>query len=245
MKVFVAHVAITVRALLRTPSYWVPLILFPSLLFTFFGVPSSQGDPRIANILIASWSAFAVIGVSFFQFGVSISQARESRWENYARTLPVGGAPRFGAQIACAMLFLTMALVVLWLVGSFATASQLSPFDYAKLYVVLTVGSVPFVLLGAALGYAAPARGAVPIANLIYLPMSYLGGLWLPPDMLPDVVAAISPWMPTRQLGELAWAAVLGQTPPAYAFIGLTAYAIVGLVVSLVLWRRDETLRFA
>jgi len=243
MNLYRAYVSATILPLLRTPSYWVPLVIFPTLLYSFFGLSASQDDPELANILMASWSVFAVIGIGFFQFGVSISQSREARWEEYARTLPIGGFPRIVAQITAAAIFLAIALTLLWSVGSFASAVDLSAEQYVKLLAVLMIGIIPFVLMGAALGYSVPARGAVPIANLFYLPLSYLGGLWLPPQMLPDLVAQISPYTPTRQLGEIAWASVLGTFPPAISVFGLLIFSVISAAITLIMWRRDETKR--
>lgn len=243
MKLYLAYVSASMLPLIRTPSYWVPLVIFPTLLYAFFGLSASQDDPQLANILMASWSVFAVIGIGFFQFGVSIAQARESRWEEYARTLPVGGFPKIIAQIATAALFLLIALTLLWSLAAFTSAVDMSFFQYLKLLSVLIVGIIPFVLMGAALGYSVPARGAVPIANLLYLPLSYLGGLWLPPQMLPVLVEKISPFTPTRQLGELAWASVLGTIPPASSIMGLVVFSVASAAITLVMWRRDETKR--
>lgn len=243
MKLYRTYILSVMVPLLRTPAYWVPLVVFPSLLYSFFGLPASQQGSEIANILLASWSAFAVIGIGFFQFGVSISQARESKWEDYARTLPAGAAPRFVAQVVTAILFLAFALALLWTVAALAAPVSLRLEQYLRLLWVLLLGVIPFVMIGAALGYSIPARGAVPIANLLYLPLSYFGGLWLPPQMLPDIVAQISPFTPTRQLGELAWAAVLDTPMPLDSVQGLAAYTAGAAVIALTMWRRDETIK--
>jgi ABC-2 type transport system permease protein len=243
MRVYRAHIAAVLVPLFRTPVYWVPVIVFPTLLYSFFGLPPSLQSPAIANVLLASWSAFAVIGVGFFQFGVSIAQSRESKWEEYARTLPIGAAPRLVAQAAAAVVFTSMALALLWTVSVLTGASTLGPVQFARLFAVLAGGVIPFVLMGAALGYLMPPRGAVPIANLIYLPLSYFGGLWIPPSMLPDAVATVSMFTPTRHLGELAWASVLGRDLPLASIQVLAVYAVVAAAIALIMWRRDETLR--
>jgi len=243
MRLFATYISAAFVPLIRTPAYWIPLVVFPALLYSFFGIPPSLANPEYAPILLASWSAFAVIGIGFFQFGVSISQARESKWEDYARTLPVGGLPRFVGQIVSALVFLTIALALLWTVSWLATKMTLTLAQYARLFASLVAGVIPFVLMGAALGYSIPARGAVPIANLLYLPLAYFGGLWMPPQMLPGFVAVISPYTPTRQLGEIAWAAVLDLPMPMGSVQGLTLYAAISIAIALIMWRRDETLR--
>lgn len=233
----------TAVPLLRAPGYWVPVVLFPSLLFSFFGVPPSQANPQIANILMASWSAFAVIGIGFFQFGVSIAQSRQEKWTDFVRTLPAGAGPKIAAQMGTAVLFLIMAVGLLWTLANFSTAVDLSLVQYARLAGALIVGVVPFVMLGIALGYALPARAAVPVANLMYLPLSYLGGLWMPPSMLPDIVQTLSPYVPTRQLGELVWAAVLDNPIPWSSVQGLSLYTLLFMAVAVIMWRRDDATR--
>jgi ABC-2 type transport system permease protein len=243
MNIYRAYIVATAVPLLRTPVYWVPLVVFPMLLYTFFGVAPSQQNPELAAVLLASWSAFAVIGIGFFQFGVSIAQSRESKWEDYARTLPIGTAPKLVAQVVTAMLFLVIALTFLWTLSRFTTAIDLSVSQYANLFLALLVGVIPFVLMGAALGYLVPARGAVPIANLLYLPLAFFGGLWTPPSALPGFVATVSPFTPTRHLGELVWAAVQDRSPPITSLYVLAAFAAVSAIIAVVMWRKDETVR--
>jgi ABC-2 type transport system permease protein len=229
---------------MRTPVYWAPVVVFPTLLYSFFGLTPSLRDPDFANILLASWSAFAVIGVGFFQFGISIAQARESKWEEYARTLPIAAAPRLVGQAVAALAFTAVALTLLWSVAALAGATSLDLVGFTRLGAVLLIGgALPFVMMGSALGYLVPPRGAVPIANLLYLPLSYFGGLWMPPSMLPDIVARISPFTPTRHVGELAWASVLDRALPLESMAVLALYAGGSALLALILWRRDEAVR--
>jgi ABC-2 type transport system permease protein len=243
MKIYRAHILAVIVPLLRTPVYWIPVVLFPVLLYSFFGVPASQRDIGTSNLLLASWSAFAVIGVGFFQFGVSTALSRESKWEDYARTLPVGGAPKMMAQIAAAAFFISIALMLLWSVSASLTVSALSTKQYIYLFFALMGGVIPFVLMGIALGYFVSPRGAVPIANLIYLPLSYLGGLWTPPKALPKAVADLSMYTPTRHLGELAWSIVQGRDLPVNSMLALTACGAISGALALTMWRRDEAHR--
>lgn len=244
MRAYAAHIAATFVPLVRTPMFWAPVVIFPTLLYSFFGLPPALQAPDYADMLLASWSAFAVIGVSFFQFGISIAQSRESKWEDYARTLPVGAGPRLAGQAFSAFVFTSLALALMWTLALIMGATSLNVTQFARLFVVLLFGgAAPFVMLGAALGYLMPPRGAVPIANLIYLPLAYFGGLWMPPSMMPDFAARISPYTPTRHVGELAWASVSGAPLPAHSIGVMAAYAGAGALIALIMWRRDEAVR--
>ena len=82
------------------------------------------------------------------------------------------------------------------------TAASLSPARWLALAATLLLGAAPFAVLGIALGYWAPARGALPIANLLYLGLAYAGGLWFRARDLPAPVADVSPYLPTRALAD-------------------------------------------
>lgn len=69
-------------------------------------------------------------------------------------------------------------------------------------------------------------------------------GLWMSPSELPGVVRTISPFLPTRQFGELLWSIVTpgNRLGPA---LGLCAYAAIFGALTIAGYRRDEHRRYA
>ena len=57
---------------------------------------------------------------------------------------------------------------------------------------------MPFVLLGLAIAYWTSPKTALPVANVLYMLLSYAGGLWTGPGDLPHAVSVISPTPPER-----------------------------------------------
>lgn len=109
----------------------------------------------------------------------------------------------------------------------------------------LLFGIVPFAFLGIALGYWAPARGALPIANLLYLGLAYGGAMWMRPHDLPGAVAAVSPYLPTRALADALSGAALGQAFELRASVSLAAFAACFAAFAVWGYRRDEGRRFS
>ena len=70
------------------------------------------------------------------------------------------------------------------------------------------LGVLPFCALGMFLGTMVRGQGAPGVLNLIYLPMSFLSGLWIPLPMLPNVLQQIAPMWPSYHLDMIALAAV-------------------------------------
>lgn len=234
-----AHTRAMTLELLRHPAYVVPTVAFPAVFFLFFA--TADDDP---NQRMATFAGFAAIGVAFFQFGVGIATERESAWERYVRTLPVSALTRLTARVLSAAIFATAAAALLVAVATASTRVDLPAVRWAELAAVLVVGTVPFACLGIALGYWAPARGALPIANLLYLGLSYAGGLWFAPKHLPSAVAGISRFLPTRALADALSEPAHGGAPPWLSWLALAGFSLLFGVLALIGYHRDEGRRF-
>ena len=242
MRLALRHAWAMTVELLRYPAYLVPTLILPSVFFLFFVSPAPRHD---ASVRMATFAGFAVIGVAFFQFGVGIAIDRASPWEAYLRTLPVGPSVRLVARLLSATVFAGAAATFLVVTAVATTAVSLPASRWAGLAVALLAGVIPFAFLGIALGYWAPARGALPIANLLYLVMSYVGGLWILPSRLPAAVEAISGFLPTRALSD-GLAATARGAPVAWESWGaLASFAALFAGVAVAGYRRDEGRRFS
>lgn len=239
MKLVWAHLKAEVMELIRLPAYAVPSLAFPGLLFLFFAVPYGR-QQTIANQLMASYATFAVLGVAFFQFGSGIAQDRESPWQVFLYILPVSPQVRFTARVLAALAFALTAVVIVFIVAVLLTPAGLNFSEWLLFGLALLLGSVPLGLMGIALGYWAQAKAALPIANLSYLSLAYAGGLWIPPQNLPKLVATISPYLPTRLYAEATWSAVQGQGWRIAPWLGLVAYAIGAGLLAVWGYQRDE-----
>jgi ABC-2 type transport system permease protein len=234
------HTRAATLELLRYPSFSVPTMLFPTVLFLAWG--SRTGMPP--NLALASYAAFAVLGVAFFQFGVGIAAERASPWQLFLRTLPVAAAVRFAARTASALVFALGSCALLAAVAVATTSVALSARDWLAFAGALLFGAVPFSLLGIAIGYWLTPRGALPVANILFLSLAYLGGLLAGARDLPSELGGLSELLPTRLWGELLAASVgLGSWRPANA-LGLAAYGGAFAVLAAWGYRRDEGERF-
>ena len=101
MKLVLLHTRAATVELLRYPTFSVPTLAFPALFFLLFVAPRSDTDVD-PTLLLASFAGFAVLGVSFFQFGVGIAAEREAPWERYVRTLSIRVRVRFTARAVSA-----------------------------------------------------------------------------------------------------------------------------------------------
>jgi ABC-2 type transport system permease protein len=238
-----SSVRLQLLELARRPAFVVPTMGFPALFYTLFDLQYARAYPKAAPSMMLAYIAFAIIGVTLFQFGIGVAVDRTLPWERYLRTLPAPVWLRFASRIVVAGLFALCSAAFVVAVATAATSVRFSPGQWLVIAACAAIGAVPFVLFGLAIGYWTSPKGAVPIANIFYLLLSFAGGLWMPPSMLPDFARAISPFTPTRQFANLLWSAPHGFSVPA--LLALAAFAILFAIVAAAGYRRDRATRFA
>ena len=243
MTLTLAHVRGTVLALLRTPAYVVGTLALPSLILIFLGIGLADTTER-ANTIMASFTVFAVMGIAFFQFGVGIAESRASPWSTYQRILPAPLLARLAGAVLPAILFSAAAVALVILVAHIFMPVGIGVIAWLRLCVVLLGGSVPLALLGIAIGYWVPHRAALPVANVAYLVLAFGGGLFIPPQLFPEVLDAVSQCLVTRHLVEMAWNAVSHAPWSPVSWIWLACYTIAGLLLAGWGYRRDEGERY-
>jgi ABC-2 type transport system permease protein len=244
VRLLLVHVKSGTLELLRYPTFSVPTLLFPAMFFLLFVATRPALKAGQAELFLASFVGFALLGVAFFQFGVGIAVERMHPWEAYLRTLPVMTRVRFGARVVSALQFGLASSFLLAVVAVLTTSAQLSPGRWLLLAVVALLGSVPFALLGIALGYWSTPRGALPIANVLFLGLSFSGGLWTTAQELPGPVRDVSEYVPTRQFAEVLWGAAAGSPWQPRSWLLLCAYAVVFGAIAQFGYRRDEGERY-
>ena len=113
---------------------------------------------------------------------------------------------------------------------------------FARLLGTLAAGSLPFSAMGLAVGYFTGPNSAPPTINLIYLPMSFCSGLWVPFMFLPKVVRQIALVLPPYHLSQLALGVVGAGTQESAALHWevLVGFTMICLGVARIGFQRDQ-----
>ncbi|MDI6100648.1 ABC transporter permease [Actinoplanes sp. NEAU-A12] len=238
------HGRFQILEVFRIPIAVVGSAFWPAASMLAFVVPFVGDDPVYATYATVSMITFAVMNTNLFQYGVGVSEDRAQPWDPYVRTLPAGAAPRFLGRILAGLLMMVVSLVPVVVIAALFTEATMSTAAFLTAVVVCAAISVPFILMGLAIGYALPQKAALVVAQVLFLPLAFGGGLLTPPGGAPGFIAWLSPYLPTGGAARLMWATVgdfpfdLGAT---VALVGWTV-ALAGLAV--LAYRRDEGRRF-
>lgn len=224
--------------LLRSPSFSVPTLLFPALFYLLFGVLMGSRDHGGAtHYLLATYGVFGVMGVSLFGFGVSVALDRERGLLTWKRALPMPPGAYLLAKMAMAMVFSAIISLLLASIAVTLAGVSLSAGQWALLWLTNVLGVLPFAALGLWLGSLIGGQGAPAVVNLVYLPMAFLSGLWLPLSLLPSALAQAAPIWPSYHLAQIALR-VVGKDDGHAIGLHVAVLAGVTVIFATLAWHR-------
>ena len=249
-RMLLAQGAAELRMRARVPAFSATTLLLPLVFFTFFGLRvaalrAADGTSIGARILV-SFGAFAVGSVMVFSFGVGVANERAMRADVLIRATPLPPAIHLLAKLLTALVFAFVALVLLIAFGVVVGGVRQPAGVWLSVIARLLAGSLPFVGLGFWIGYVSSPHAAPAVANLIYLPLSFASGLFMPLDQLPAFVRTLAPFLPTYHYARLAWSAVATRPDDiGPSLVWVAAYSVALFALALRAYRREEQIKFA
>ena len=232
--------------LMRTRSFSFSVIGFPVVFYLFFGVIMNRGEHigsiSVAKYVLASYAVFGMVGAALFGIGVGLAADLAAGWLDLKRASPMPPLAYVLAKCCSAVFFGILIVSLLAVIGITLGHVQLSPIEYIRMVGLTIIGVVPFVCMGLCLALLVPFQSAPGITNMIYLPMSFCGGLWVPLMFLPHFMQTLANVMPTYHLGQLMLGAfgypTTGSTVSHWC--GLLGFTLLMLGIAGVALRRLE-----
>jgi ABC-2 type transport system permease protein len=231
--------------MLRLPAYAIPTITFPWIFYVLFGLAlvksSKAGGVSMAAYLISTYGTFGVIGASLFGFGVAVATERGQGWLQVKRASPMPIGAWFAAKVGMSLIFGAIIVAGLCILGASFGGVRLDAIAWAQLFVILVLGSIPFCVLGLAIGYLAGPNSAPAIVNVIHLPLSVVSGLWMPIQALPKFMQKLAVFLPHYHLSQLALEP-LGASRGTFAshVVALISFTVIFSFLAVMAYRRDE-----
>ncbi|MDQ4489899.1 ABC transporter permease [Sinomonas sp. ASV486] len=209
---------------LRTPEYLVGVVVLPAILFAMFGLAqSSQRLPSgtgVGVILFGSFSCYGVVSQALFSMGGDIAQERAKGWLRRLFATPMPMIAYFVGKLVLNIVFSVGIVLLISAVALFGGIRfELGPWAAAS--AIAVTGSVAFATTGTAIAYWVRTRAATTIVNLVFLPLSFLSGYFMPLSVLPKVFSDVAPWIPTHHLGLLVWTSLAPKDE--LHFLGVSA----------------------
>ncbi|RCW39921.1 ABC-2 type transport system permease protein [Halopolyspora algeriensis] len=246
MSLLLLHARYQFLETIRVPIAVIGTVGFPALFMLLFVVsnPAVGGEPAAATLAAGQMSLFAVISAYMFNLGAGVAEDRAKPWHAHLRTLPVGPAAQLGGRLLNAQCFALLSLIPVALTAMLFTRAHASAGELAAVLLALLLAGLPFAFMGLAIGYSLPLKAAIPVVQLLLLPMAFAGGLFLPPVLFPDWLDVLSHALPTRAVRDLVIGALTNTAPGVVAPLVAAGWTLVLGTLAVVAHRRDEGRRF-
>ena len=246
VRIFLTEARYEFVRLLRTRAFSMSVVGFPVVFYIFFGLIMNRdqmihGD-AVAKYMLATYAIFGMVGAALFGIGVGLSGELSAGWLELKRASPMPPLAYLLAKCCGAIGFGVIIVCILSLLGITVGHVSITAYEFARLIGLTMVGVIPFACLGMALALIVPFNSAPGFANMIYLPMSFCGGLWIPIMMLPHIMQKFALVLPTYHLAQLALGTFgyASSGSSASHWFGLLGFSLVMLGIASIAFRKLE-----
>jgi ABC-2 type transport system permease protein len=213
-----------VMRLRRNKRYTIFTLILPVALY--LAIAGSVKHYTVYGVAYPAYYMLGMASIGAFSGALTgnaqrIAQERKDGWVRQLRLTPLPpGSYLFGKVIA-AMAITVPSVVIVLLIGRFYGGVHLETWKWFAIFGAIWIGSLTFTALAVAIGYRFTPDTVQPIAMVIYLLMSVLGGLWF---AVTGFMEKIAKFVPTFQIVRIGTDVISGRSIPAIAFIVIAAW---------------------
>lgn len=243
MKSMIAQCKAEILRTVRNRRFIIFSIVMPVMFYFIF--TSTLGNIKVNGVdwkayYLMSMTVFGVIGASINTLSVRFAQERTQGWVRLIRITPLPNGSYVLSKILSQSVINLGTIVFMFLIGHFAKGIDLSLGEWITCGLWIWIGVLPFMALGTLLGTFKSVEVVQVAANIIYMSLSVLGGLWMPLTTMPKIMQDIAQYLPSYRFGQGAWNVLGGSGPDWTGIAILAAYALIFMILSTYILKRQE-----
>jgi len=220
------------KLLLREPLLLFWGVLFPLVLLTVMGLAGDKPDPDLGGLTLVQTYVPVLIAFTFTILGVSalptaLATYRERGVLKRLATTPVRPSRLLGAQLTTSAAMAAATAVLILLLARVAFDVPL-PREAPAFLVAVVLAAAALLGIGLLIAALAPrARIAGAIGTMLFFPLMFFAGLWIPLPVMPELLRRIGELTPLGAGVEALQEAAAGQWPELGHLAVLVAYIVV------------------
>ena len=206
IRIYLLEIKFEFLKLFRNKTFSLSTIGFPVMFYVLFGIANKHvmaGNVAISKYMLGGYAVFGLIGSALFGIGIGMASERSAGWLELKRASPMPPPAYLIAKATTAVAFGIIITTILCIVGVTLGGVKLSAAEFGYMLCIAMVGAIPFSAMGMLVGLTVAPNAAPGIVNLIYLPLSFCSGLWIPIMFLPSFIQKIAPFSPVYHLAQL------------------------------------------
>lgn len=218
----------------RRPIGLIGGVGIPVLLLVIFGeLPSFQrpaaslGGLTVFDVYLPVLIVFVLAMTALLGLPIPLTSQRELGVLRRLSTTPVPPSWLLAAQGAVQLCVALAGLAVIFTAGTAAFGAP-APDNAGGLVLSIAASIAGLFPIGLVVAAMAPtANAASVIGRLLFFPLLFFAGMWLPRPMMPGVLLGISNYTPLGAAVEAIQDSMFSGFPPAAPLLVLAAYAAV------------------
>ena len=220
------------KLFLREPMALFWGVVFPLVLIVVFGIAGHHPDRKLGgqslvDVYVPVMMAFVLTVVAVQVLPSILASYREKGVLRRLSTTPIHPRLLLGADVAVLVTVIVTALLVIAVVARVAFNAHL-PSQGLGFVLTLALAAVAMLGLGAVVAsVSGTPRMANAIGTLLFFPMMFFAGLWVPRQTMPSALLHVSDYTPLGAATAAIQDTMHGQWPGVAHLGVLAVYALV------------------
>ncbi len=233
--------ALELRRMLRNRRTLVFVLVMPIVIYALFG----NATATITGTSI-TYKQFEMVSLALYgamtactSGGSMVAVERALGWSRQLRLTPLRPAAYIAIKIMTAMVLGLIPIIVLFVFGALRGV-RMPAQDWVLCGLAVCVGSLVFATLGLFMGYLLPSENVMQILGPILGILAFLGGVFVPVNVLSGSLSTVAKFMPVYGVNQLAHAPLGHGSEFGWpAFANIVVWLAVFVIGSALLFRRD------
>ena len=192
------------------------VIVMPTTIYLFFasmyGDEGSDSGINVAALMMVTMATYGGLGAAM-NAGSQIQSERSSGWFRQLMLTSLAPGQFVLAKILTAIAVLIPAIGTVFIAGA-ARGVRLDAGTWAASLGLIVVALLPMIVFGLVIALWFKPQTATAVTTLAMLVLAMLGGLWVPLQLMPEVMQTIGRLLPSYWASQIgAWPLVGGDFP--------------------------------
>ncbi|WP_391558708.1 ABC transporter permease [Robertmurraya sp.] len=243
MNIFLLQCKMEIKRILRNKYFLFWSLVMPIIFYYIFTnvVNTNPEDPSAWDAhYLMSMTVFSVMGSSIMTLGIRMVQERAEGWSKYIRMTPLSESVYFAAQMVGQTFIHVLSITVIFASGAIINGVSLSALEWIASGLWILFGSLPFLAIGTLIGLMKKVETAAGISNVLYMVLAVTGGMWMPLEIMPEMMQTIGKSLPAFHFGSGAWEIVQDEMPNWKNFLILVTYLALFMLLSKYIRSKQE-----
>jgi ABC-2 type transport system permease protein len=228
-----------IRRALRNRRVMFFSVAYPVALYLIIG---KQGKATLNGVdfsvyYMLAMATFGSLGTSLNNTAIRIAQERKEGWTRQLRLTALPGEGYVVAKVLTAGVMALPSIGLVFLVGGLFNSVHLGAAGWVVSAVTIWIGALIFAALAVAIGYSLPNDTVQLVTMIVYLGMSFLGGLWF---TVSGALGDFAKALPTYQENEVSRNVIAHHPVSAVSYLVLAIWLVAAASLAGWLFRRDS-----